>query len=159
MSSALATRVEIVSETMTSRTCRKLFNDVFRENGQKHAEITMPLHFEFGAFQRYDYQTRSARYTRGKFKLYGHRNPNVMKGDLRRVILATARSGVAATHRGWTMRARGTQKHKMWGQSKKELEQISPREEQEYGDSNMRRYVNRAGTAKYQQRTRRVIRK
>lgn len=159
MSSALATRVEIVSQTMTSRTSRKLFNDIFRENGQKHAEITMPLHFEFGAYQRYDYAARSPKYTRQKFKKFGHRNPNVFRGDLRRIILATARSGVTATHRGWTMRARGTQQHPMWGPTKNELEQISPKEEQEYGDSNMRKYVNRAGTAQYQQRTRRVIRK
>lgn len=157
--SALVSRVEIVSQTMTSRTSRKLWNDVFRENGQKHAEVTLPLHFEFGAYQRYNYATRSASYTRRKFRKYGHRNPNVLSGDLRRIILATARGGVTATFRGWTMRARGTQKHKMWGQTKNELEQISQREEQEYGDSNMRRYVNRAGTAKYQQRTRRVIRK
>lgn len=157
--SALVSRVEIVSQTMTTRTVRKLWNDTFRENGQKHAEVTMPLHFEFGAYQRYNYATRATAYTRRKFRLYGHRNPNVMKGDLRRIILATARSGVTATHRGWSMRARGTQKHRMWSQTKNELEQISPREEQEYGDSNMRRYVNRAGTARYQQRTRRVIRK
>jgi hypothetical protein len=157
--SALASRVEIVSQTMTSRTSRALWNDIFRENGQYHAEKTMPLHFEFGAYQRYRYTLRSTRYTRAKFRKYGHRNPNVLKGDLRRIILATARGGVTATYRGWQMRARGTQKHSMWGQTRNELEQISQREEQEYGDSNMRKYVNRAGTAKYQQRTRRVIRK
>jgi len=156
---AVLKAVEIISNTMTARTSRRLFNDIFRQQGGEHAEKTMPLHFEFGAYQRYDYARRTAKHNRTKFKLYGHRNPNVMKGDLRRVILASARSGVRATNRGWTVNMRGTQKHKMWAQSKVELEQISNLEIEQYGQTNIRRYTRFAGTANYRERSRRVIRK
>lgn len=156
---AVLKAVEIISNTMTARTSRRLFNDIFRQQGGEHAEKTLPLHFEYGAYQRYDYVRRSAKHNRTKFKLYGHRNPNVMKGDLRRIILATARSGIRATHRGWSVTARGTQKHKMWAQSKNEIEQISNQEVEQYSQTNIRRYTRLAGTANYRERSRRVIRK
>jgi hypothetical protein len=156
---AVLKAVEIISNTMTSRTSRRLFNDIFRQQGGEHAEKTMPLHFEFGAYQRYDYARRTARHNRTKFKLYGHRNPNVMKGDLRRIILASARSGIKATNRGWTVKMRGTQKHRMWAQSRIELEQISNQEMEQYGQTNIRRYTRLAGTSNYRERSRRVIRK
>jgi hypothetical protein len=157
--SAVLKGVEIVSNTMTSRTVRRLFNDLFRQQGQEHADHTLPLHFEFGAFQRYKYKVRNSAYTRRKFRRYGHRNPNVLKGDLRRIILATARAGVTATHKGWQVRARGTQRHKMWGNTRNELEQISPSEEENYNQTNIRRFIRKAGTQNYRERSRRVIRK
>jgi len=157
--SAVLKGVEIVSNTMTARTTRRLFNDIFRRQGQEHAENTLPLHFEFGAYQRYRYKVRNSVYTRRKYRKYGHRNPNVLKGDLRRIILATARGGVTATHRGWQVKARGTQRHKMWGNTRNELEQISPSEEENYNQTNIRRFIRMAGTQTYRERTRRVIRK
>jgi len=156
--SFLITEVEIKTEMMTKRTTNRLLNDIHRENGEHHAIHTMPKHFEFGAYQRYKYKRRSAKYTREKFAKHGHRIPNVMEGDMMRIVLATARGGVTATAGGWRMKARGTQKHRMWAQSKVELEQISESEIDEYGDRNMRKFVRSAGTAKYKVRTRKVIR-
>ena len=151
--------VEVNVSMMTARTARRLWNDTFREQGQEHADNVLPLHFEWGAYQRYNYARRSGRYTKWKFNRYGHRNPNVKSGALRLVILATASAGVTATHAGWTVKARGTQQHRMWGQTKNELEQISPSEEERYARQSAHNFVKNAGSSEYQFRKRKVIRK
>jgi len=157
--SGIISQVEIISEKMTSRTVRRLFNDLFREEGQREATDVLPLHFMFGAYQRYRYKRRGAKYTQQKFREHQHRDPNVFTGDLRRIILATARTGVRATHRGFSVSARGTAKHPMWAQTKNELEQFSSKEEKDIGDNVVRKFSKRSGTPQYQVRRRRVIRK
>lgn len=155
----LIDRVSVESDLMTSKTIRRLMNDLWRAEGDRHANYRLKLHFEFGAFQRYDYKKRGARYTKMKQRKYGHRNPNVLTGDLKRIILASARGGVRATYQGCTITAHGTQKHPMWAQSRNELEQISPSEEQDIEDSMVRNFNRLAGSRDYQYRKRKVIRR
>jgi len=144
---------------MTERTANRLWNDLNRAQGHEHADNVMPLHFEWGAYQRYNYATRTRKYSNWKFRTYGHRNPNVKTGALRLVVLATASSGVTATANGWNVKARGTAQHKMWGQTKNELEQISPSEEQRYAEQSGNNFVQKADTPEYQFKKRTVIRK
>lgn len=151
--------VEVSSSMMLPRTVRRLWNDIHRQQGTEHADNVLPLHFEFGAYQRYNYKRRSARYSKWKFNKYGHRNPNVKTGALRLTILATASAGVTATHAGWAIKARGTQQHPMWAQSKNELEQISPSEEQRYAEQGAQKFVKGAGSSDYKFKKRTVIRK
>lgn len=151
--------IELTTSMMTARTTSRLWNDLQREEAQNHADNVLPLHFEVGAYQRYDYKPRSRKYTKAKFNKYGHRNPNVKAGDLRRIILATASAGVRATPHGWNITARGTSKHKMWAQTKYELEQISPSESQRYAENRSKQFVRRADTPEYQFKKRTVIRK
>ena len=87
---------------------------------------------------------------------------NVFPGKLTqgvRIILATASAGVQATANGWTVKARGTSQHKMWSQTKNELEQISPSESQRYAENKTKQFVRRADTPEYQFKKRTVIRK
>lgn len=151
--------IELTTSMMTARTASRLWNDLNREEAQNHADNVLPLHFEVGAYQRYNYKTRSRKYTKEKFKKYGHRDPNVKSGALRRIILATASAGVQATANGWTVKARGTSQHKMWSQTKNELEQISPSESQRYAENKTKQFVRRADTPEYQFKKRTVIRK
>ncbi len=151
--------IEVSSSMMLPRTVRRLWNDIFREQATDHADNVLPLHFEWGAYQRYNYKRRSSRYSKWKFNKYGHRNPNVKSGALRLVILATASAGVTATHAGWAIRARGTQQHPMWGQTKNELEQISPSEVERYAQNGAQQFVKSAGSSEYKFKKRTVIRR
>ena len=49
--------------------------------------------------------------------------------------------------------------HPMWGQTKNELEQISPSEEQRYAEQGAQRFVKGAGSSEYKFKKRSVIRK
>lgn len=151
--------IETTSSMMTSRTAARLWNDLNREQAQNHADNVLPLHFEWGAYQRYNYKTRTRKYSNWKFKTYGHRNPNVKTGSLRRIVLATASADVRATASGWTVRGKGTSQHKMWRQTKSELEQISPIEERRYVSEHQANFVKHAGSPDYQFKKRTVIRK
>lgn len=58
----------------------------------------LPRHFTTKAETQYDYQARSAAYSRYKAKRFGHRNPLVYTGELKRMVTRMAR--ISSTSKG-----------------------------------------------------------
>ena len=148
---------EIRSNLLTVRLHKKLMKVLFYNMAIDHATDNLPRHFTYGAYQLYDYKRRARKYTEKKFKLYGHRNPNVLTGELKLIILASARANITSTSGGFRMLPRGTAQHRMWPQQKYELEQINEKELADFATNLANRYTRMAGTGEYTLRQRQRV--
>lgn len=69
------------------RNHRKFLNKAHRAAAAYHHEKHIWRHFDPQAYARYGYENRSRKYTERKFRLFGHRLPNVFTGATRRQAL------------------------------------------------------------------------
>ena len=90
---------------MAARNVAPFAKDALRDLGRWWHEKILPGHFTTAAETLYHYQPRSARYSRSKARRFGHRNPLVFRGDLKRMVSRMAR--ISSTSKGVTVRLSG----------------------------------------------------
>jgi hypothetical protein len=146
------TPMQLTYNLMTTRGYAKLAKHLNLELARYHARVTLPKHFTMGAYQLYDYQPRGSKYTRRKRRKYGHTNPNQFAGHLKNIVLATAPGMVTATQNRFRVRAKGTQRHKLWERNRQELNQVNDRELDDYGQRWRRGFLRLAGRGEYRMR-------
>ena len=90
----MATRVQINyvnSPEATARAIPRMVRESLRAVATDWHAKTLPGHFKRDAKQKYAYETRDPSYTRGKRRRFGHADPLVYHGDLKRQVLRMAR--------------------------------------------------------------------
>lgn len=73
----------VKSEQVTKATHARIMRETLREEMTDHRDKTLPLHFVEGAENVYHMARRTAKYTREKFRKFGHRKPLVWSGRMR----------------------------------------------------------------------------
>ena len=75
----------------TARQVRPIVKAAMQTVARQWHRQTLPQHFERSAKRKYGYETRSPRYTHRKRKRFGHADPLVYTGDMRRMVLRMVR--------------------------------------------------------------------
>lgn len=119
---------------------RKLMNDINRETGNYHKDVTLPQHFEEGAENKYHYGKRRDRYLKKKKALYHHQRPLVYTGLLFNYLMQ--KSKVTAAYDRWRIYCKAP--FPMREQLRSEVERINKSEISAYKKQMKQKYVKRA---------------
>jgi len=133
-------KYEIKSKLVSPRAHRKLMNDINRETGNYHKDVTLPKHFEVGAENVYHYTKRRDRYLKKKQALYHHQRPLVYTGLLFSYLMQKSR--VTATYDGWRIYCKAP--FPMRDEMRSEIERINKNEISGYKKKMKQRYTKMA---------------
>lgn len=91
-----------------------------------HSKI-LKKHFTPAAIREYGYEPRSGRYLRQKYRRWGHKNPLVWSGEMRRLVLQRSSANITSTQFGFRLKLAGAG-HANWTGRHKELVAVSRRD-------------------------------
>ena len=114
----------------------------------------LPQKFQVNAKTRtggmWKYRSRSKNWNITKQRRFGHQKPNLATGAMMRAIKSNVM--IRAFPDRATLRTRGTSEHRMWYQSKLEIEARTPREARDAARWQAREYARLANTDRFRRK-------